>query len=578
MNAVGIERARRTFDRRVTTGPLGEARPLATNHLLLVLAALAELTGCGAEPPPSTLHRATLPSTLASASSAPAVLAPSPPPESDGARLDRLAESPSARLELGQELYAQGRPDEAQAAFRSLVCADRYPLSRDAEGRFATPPLPQDATTEHWRQWRERYTDRSKLKRTDPAVVFVDPFPESCRPLRPDVDDESLEEAFYRIGVWELEQKDPAGGAAPGEPIAVWSLHRAASAFRGAKRHPSALADAVRFALWDTLQEQQRYRASNAAAFEALDALRGRGNGPTIEALRSSTFAAIATNLLEPPSPEEEWTPAIGSPSVLDISNARELGRALDRAFARVDDDAQVPARFGDEVMLALLEPSLQLGRAEQGADRVLRRIDADPSSEFANRALPLVFKQYEAAEMRFRAGTAEAQRIHVKKEAVRARLVPTPTSAVPTTSMPMPLPGPTHPRLPMLGIVPATRMGELSNEPSQCRVGTICLSDLTIPRTAEPSPSTRESIPPLRAHAEHCMSLVPPSTWPRLLRVKLGIAPNGEPSGHSEITSDDPIPPEIVSCLQSAIAILPSVSPPVGGSATPDLFLLPPR
>ncbi len=547
-------------------------------RLPFVLLMLAELVGCGLAPR-IALERITTRSTPPGAPVASTVVEPPPTPESDEARLERLAAIPSSRLELARVLYDQGRHDEAQAAFRSLVCADRYPLTHDGAQRFGTPPLPQDAPEEHWRQWRSRYTDRSKLKRTDPALVFVDPFPESCRPLWASVDDATLEEAFYRIGIWELEQKDPAGGGVPGEPIAVWSLNRAASALSRAKRHPSALADAVLFALWDTLQQQQRYRASNAAAFEALDALERRGMGPMMASLRESTLDAVAINLLEPSSKEEDWAPAIAAASVLDVATGRELVRALDRAFARVDDDPQVPRRFADDVLLSLLEPSLQLGGAERGADRLLRRIDADPSSEFAIRSLPRVFAQYQAAEARFRSGSADAQRIHIKKERVRARLTAPPTSSTPPAA-PIPLDMstrslPSH--HPVLGVVPATRMGEISNE-QPCRVGTICLSELTMLRAAEPSPSTRESIPALRAHGEHCLSLVSPSVWPRILRVSLQVAPNGEMTGRPVITSDDPIPPELVSCLEGVMAILPSVSPPSGGSATPVLFLLPPR
>ena len=241
-----------------------------------------------------------------------------------------------------------GRTDEAQTAWRALVCHNRFPVSAPGVVR----PKPQDDTVEHWREYVERFRDPRVLAKPTAETQYVEIYPDDCEPAT--AADASmlpkyLAEAWWHIGNWELEGRDVAGGVVPGELESVWGLSRAASAFRHAARFPqSAVYPFALYKYATTLRRQQRYAAAVRAYTQLLDA---PGERPM--AFREAALSGLAVALTYPdfegPRSDAPYIPrpdVLGRPNMLDLNpvvGPAKAEKALRVAITRVQDAAIVP-------------------------------------------------------------------------------------------------------------------------------------------------------------------------------------------------------------------------------------------
>jgi tetratricopeptide (TPR) repeat protein len=232
-----------------------------------------------------------------------------------------------------------GRSDEAQTAWRALVCHNRFPVSAPGVVR----PKPQDDTVEHWREYRERFRDPRVLAKPTAETQYVEIYPDACEPAT--AADASmlpkyLAEAWWHIGNWELEGRDVAGGVVPDELESVWGLSRAASAFRHAARFPqSAVYPFALYKYATTLRRQQRYAAAVRAYTQLLDAP-GEGQMAFREAALSGLAVALTYPDFEGPRSDAPYIPR---PDVLDVESPAKAEKALRVAITRVQDAAIVP-------------------------------------------------------------------------------------------------------------------------------------------------------------------------------------------------------------------------------------------
>ncbi len=232
-----------------------------------------------------------------------------------------------------------GRADEAQAAWRALVCHNRFPVSPPG----AAAPKPQDDTAEHWRQYRERFHDPRVLAKPSAETQYVEIYPESCEPATT-VDaamlPKYLAEAWWHIGNWELEGRDLASGVVAGEPESVWGLARAASAYRRAASFPqSAVYPFALYKYATTLRRQQRHAAAVRAYAQLLDAP-GEGSVAFREAALSGLAIALTHPDFEGPRAD---APYIARADVLDVESPAKAEKAMRVAIARVQDGSIVP-------------------------------------------------------------------------------------------------------------------------------------------------------------------------------------------------------------------------------------------
>ncbi|HEY2368810.1 MAG TPA: hypothetical protein VGH87_20585, partial [Polyangiaceae bacterium] len=86
---------------------------------------------------------------------------------------------------LGHALNDSTRLEEAQQVWRSLVCHNHfaYPTPTDPKNTDvdAIIPLPQDAPTDFWNGWRQRYQLPKQVRKGNPETTFIDPYPQDCQ-------------------------------------------------------------------------------------------------------------------------------------------------------------------------------------------------------------------------------------------------------------------------------------------------------------------------------------------------------------------------------------------------------------
>jgi tetratricopeptide (TPR) repeat protein len=257
---------------------------------------------------------------------------------------------------LGHALVDAHRIDEGQQVWRSLVCHNKfaYPTPPDPKDPEVDSivPMPQDQPKEFWNAWRARYNDYRKIRRGNPETTYVDPYPADCQPiaqpsLRPGEEPKYVAEVWWQIGNWEFDGLDLRGGATDDEPIPVWTLNRAASAYQQAlkfKKIPVYSVSLYKYA-W-TLFKQQRYEAATREFVRLLlhtEELEKQGQG--VADFRSEAYTYIAGSLTNVdfvgPDPSD---PYIQRPDIVDSEPRPEVAeKKLHVALDRVKDPSLVP-------------------------------------------------------------------------------------------------------------------------------------------------------------------------------------------------------------------------------------------
>ena len=259
---------------------------------------------------------------------------------------------------LGHALNDARRTDEAQQVWRSLVCHNHYaypvaPNAKDPDADTVTP-LPQDHDEAFWKTWRNKYPTPDSLKK-GPAedTTFDDPYPQDCTMIAqpnilPGQDPKYVAEVWWRMGDWEFDQLDLAGGVVEYEPFAVWDYNRAASAYTRAMqlKKPPLYGVALYKYAW-TLFKQQRYEQAVHEFVHLLNYTdeQQKLTGDPGADFRQEAFTYIAGSLdnfdFTGPRPED---PFVARPDVLDTAKSpAEAEAKLRIALDRVQDGRIIP-------------------------------------------------------------------------------------------------------------------------------------------------------------------------------------------------------------------------------------------
>lgn len=314
---------------------------------------------------------------------------------------------------LGHALNDSSRLEEAQQVWRSLVCHNHfnYPTPTDPKNTDvdAIVPLPQDAPPDFWNGWRQRYQLPKQVRKGNPETTFIDPYPQDCSgipqpTLRAGEDPKYVAEIWWQIGNWEFDQLDTRGGVVGDEPIAVWDLNRANSAYRHSLvyKKPPLYGVALYKEAW-TLFKQQRYDAATREFVKLLlhtDDLEKQGE-TNVGDFRSEAYTYIAGSLtnIDFTGPEE-WEPFIARPDIVDTEpNPDVAERKLHIAIDRVKDNTLIPQdkTWTIEIYKALASEfrSLnQFNNAVEVYELILKKWPMDPTAPDVQNEIAMTYDQ----------------------------------------------------------------------------------------------------------------------------------------------------------------------------------------
>lgn len=172
---------------------------------------------------------------------------------------------------LGHALNDSARLEEAQQAFRSLVCSNRYHVQPTSSQpvMLGLEALPQDHDPNFWTEWYNKNPipldqlgtkarDRQAIVARDEELVFHDPYQE-CRPIPetgtlPGDEPRYLAEVWWQIGNYHFDQLSSGG---------PYELNRSASAYEHSLefKKPPLYGVSLYKQAW-THFKQQRYQAA----------------------------------------------------------------------------------------------------------------------------------------------------------------------------------------------------------------------------------------------------------------------------------------------------------------------------
>ena len=259
---------------------------------------------------------------------------------------------------LGHALNDARRVDEAQQVWRSLVCRNhyKYPVASDPKNADADliTPMPQDHDVAYWKTWRDKYPRPESLKKGPREdTTFDDPYPVDCTMVaQPNMlqgqEPKYVAEIWWRMGDWEFDQLDLAGGVVEYEPFAVWDYNRAASAYTQSMKYkkPPVYGVALYKYAW-TLFKQQRYEAAVHEFVHLLnytDEQEKLTGDPGVD-FRQEAYTYIAGSLdnfdfVGPPAEE----PFIARPDILETAKSpAEAELKLRVAIERLQTPSLIP-------------------------------------------------------------------------------------------------------------------------------------------------------------------------------------------------------------------------------------------
>ncbi len=314
---------------------------------------------------------------------------------------------------LGHALNDSSRIEEAQQVWRSLVCHNKFPYPSPTDPKNpdvdAIVPLPQDQPPDYWNGWRQRYQLPKQVKKGNPETTFIDPYPSDCTSiaqpsLRPGEDPKYVAEVWWQVGNWEFDQLDPRGGVVGDEPVAVWDLNRAASAYQHSliyKKPPLYGVALYKFA-W-TLFKQQRYDGATRQFVKLLlhaDDLEKQGE-TNVGDFRSEAYTYIAGSLtnVDFVGPED-WEPFIQRPDIVDTEpNPDSAERKLHVAIERVKDPTLIPQDkpWTIEIYKALageFRSLNQFNNAVETYELMLKKWPMDPTAPDVQNEIALTYDQ----------------------------------------------------------------------------------------------------------------------------------------------------------------------------------------
>ncbi len=271
------------------------------------------------------------------------------------AEFPKYKEAAGVHYYLGHAYTDTGELAQAQQAWRSLVCANRFSVESDpveAKG-ILLQPLSQDHDEGFWAEWynthpvpldqlRARPKSGSRLAKQE-ELEFVDPY-EGCEALPQDTKEGEepryVAEVWWQLGNYHFDQIDPRGGP--------YELNRAEATYDRSMQYkkPPLYGVALYKRAWTTFK-QQRYKP-------AVDGFVGllfyadeqeEATGDTGADFRSEAFTYVAGSLtyvdFDGPG---KLDPYIARNDVLDVeSDALAAEEKMGVAIKRVQDPALIP-------------------------------------------------------------------------------------------------------------------------------------------------------------------------------------------------------------------------------------------
>ncbi len=252
---------------------------------------------------------------------------------------------------LGHALNDSGRLEEAQQAWRALVCSNHYSVSDDPKdkSKVLLQPLAQDHDDAFWNEWYarnpipldQRTVDQQRSKREE--QIYVDPY-EQCIALPQEVDPGQepryLAEVWWQLGNYHFDQLDAGGGP--------YAFNRAATCYEASMRYqkPPLYGVAMYKRAW-TYYKQQRYRDAVHWYVELLrhaDEQEKETGDPGAD-FRSEAYTYIAGSLtygdFDGPPAQHPFIPRV---DVLDEeTDSVRAEERLQIAIARVQDPQLIP-------------------------------------------------------------------------------------------------------------------------------------------------------------------------------------------------------------------------------------------
>jgi tetratricopeptide (TPR) repeat protein len=303
--------------------------------------------------------------------------------------------------------------DEAQQAFRALVCNNRYQVKDDGKGGLALAPLPQDRDQGFWGDWFMNHPTpldqlpggRPLLDVTtrDEELTFLDPYQE-CVALPQKVEEGEepryVAEVWWKLGNFHFDQMDQGG---------PYSLNRAASAYTQSLefKKPPLHGVAMYKRAWTSFK-QQRYRAAVEWFGKLLvyADVQEKDTGDAGVDFREEAYTYIATSLtyvdFDGPGPDDPYIPRS---DVLDLEqNPLVAERKMRVAIDRVQDPAIIPQDqpWTVEIYKALATEFVDLGQQRNAIDALaltLQRFPLDRDApELQNRIADLYYELAEQA------------------------------------------------------------------------------------------------------------------------------------------------------------------------------------
>ncbi|HSC85666.1 MAG TPA: hypothetical protein VLC09_00265 [Polyangiaceae bacterium] len=286
-------------------------------------------------------------------------------------------EAAAVHYYLGHALTDSGRLSEAQQAWRSLVCHNRYQVTSDPTKPEAlrVQVLPQDHDEEFWTGWYNRHPipldqlgkrgNPKQVTARDEELVFGDPY-EGCEPIpqiaEPGEEPRYLGEVWWQLGNHHFDGIDRESGP--------YNLNRAVSAYEhGLVFHKPPLYGVTLYKQAWTYYKQQRYQAAVEWFVKLLHYTdeQERLTGDPGADFRSEAYTYIAGSLTYvdftgPPATD----PFIPRSDVLDLEpDPLRAEEKMAVALTRVQDPALVPQdrKWSVEIYKGLAQEFIEISQ-----------------------------------------------------------------------------------------------------------------------------------------------------------------------------------------------------------------------
>ncbi len=273
---------------------------------------------------------------------------------------------------LGHAYFDAARLDEAQQAWRALVCKNRFSVVDDPKdaSKVLVEPLDQDHDDAFWNDWYAK--NPIPVDQRGPAQgkrssreeqVYVDPY-EGCealpQELKPDEEPRYVAEVWWQLGNFHFDQMDL--GAGP------YAFNRAATAYERAMewKKPPLYGVSMYKRAW-TYYKQQRYRE---AVKWFVDLLRytdeqEKETGDPGADFRAEAYTYIAGSLtytdLDGPPAEHPFIPR--SDALDEETDPLKAEERLRIAIVRVQDPGLIPQdeKWTVDIYKALAQEFLEI-------------------------------------------------------------------------------------------------------------------------------------------------------------------------------------------------------------------------